>query len=180
MDVIRSLTSAIKQIVTRGSLLTSTLYPRRTMISCTGLAGEVFQNIELCLPYGMSAMPTAGDLVLLANMSYRSGVIALICQDGSLTIPDLALTEFGFRDVNQQQIVFRKDRIEITTPLKVVVTAPEVDITAPNTNIMGNVNIQGNLNVTGSITATQQITSTLGGTHTLTEHIHGTGPTPID
>ena len=55
--------------------------------------------------------------------------VALGADDAALRITDLGGGEFGFRDARGQQIVFRSDRVEITTPLKVVMTTPRLEVT---------------------------------------------------
>lgn len=140
--------NALRNAVTRGKALRATRAPRRTMLQIAGLAGETFNGIELLLPYGMSAVPLAGDVVILQILGSRAHLVALPCDDPSLRIADLQPGEFGFRDARGQQVVFRLDRIEVTTPLKAVVTTTgDASVTAG-----GNISVTatGAVNVTSS------------------------------
>jgi phage gp45-like len=93
--------------------------------------GEVKEGVELLLPPGMSAVPLGGDALLFQVNGRRDHVVALV-DDPSTRIADLKAGEFGFRDQMGQQVVFRADHLEITTPRKVVITATgDVVITHP-------------------------------------------------
>lgn len=129
-DALRRVANAVRLAITRGKVLQSSP-GRRTTVQVALLAGEVKNGVELLLPYGMSALPPAGDVLALQILGSRDHMVVLCSDDTSLRITDLQATEFGFRDARVQQIVFRDDRIEITTPLKVVVTATgDVDVSA--------------------------------------------------
>lgn len=112
---------AMRGMVTRGRVALAVLNPRRTLLQLNGLAAEDKTQIELMLPYGMSARPKApgagqagADLILLQVGGSRAHLVALCADDPALRIPDLDEGEFGFRDADGQQIVWRTDRIEIT------------------------------------------------------------------
>lgn len=128
LDAIRRTANAVRLAVTRGKVQRTTV-GARLLIQVTGLAGELFNDVELLLPYGMTAVPEAGDVVLLQVLGSRDHKLALCADLTSLRIADAQPGEFGFRDKRGQQVVFRTDRIEVTTPLKAVVTAVgEVDV----------------------------------------------------
>ena len=132
--------AALRNVVTRGKLTLTVWHPTRPLLVVTGLAGEVKQKVELLLPYGISAFPApGGDVTLLQVAGTRDHLVALL-DDPALRIPDLAQGEWGMRDALGQQVVFRADRVEITTSLKVVVTAPIVEV-------------HGDLHVTGAVIA---------------------------
>lgn len=145
IEALRGLASALANQLTRARHVLSAYDPTgaRTMMQLTGMANEAFQGIELLLPYGMSAIPvgnTADALILQVN-GHRDHKVALAADDPALRIPGLAAGEFGFRDARGQQVVFRGDRLEVTSPLKLVVnTTGDCDLTVA----------QGNLNVTVS------------------------------
>ena len=172
----------LRNLVTRGRVLSATRNPKRTLLQISGLAGETFQKIELILPYGMDAFPTAGDLVLQQVGHSRAHLVALGADDPALRISDLEAGEFGFRDGRGQQIVFRKDRLEVTTPLKLVLNVTgDADITVGgqvNLNVTGKVvasaqewDLTGDLKVNGTVTATGE--GTFNGGHTVSQHRHG-------
>jgi phage gp45-like len=131
--------AAIRSMLTRGRLSAASYFlgaggaPLRTVLVVQGLASETFKGVELILPYGMSALPSGqtADFLLFQVMGARSHKVAIGADDPALRIPDLQLGEFGFRDARGQQIVFRLDRVELTTPLKAVVTTTgDIDATA--------------------------------------------------
>ncbi len=155
------LVTSLRSIITRGVLTGRRANPVRLLIQATGRFAETRDKVELFLPFGMSAQPTAGDVIFFEIGATREHVIAIL-DDRRLRIQDLVDDEYGQRDVAGQQIVFRQDRIEITTPLKVVVTTTgDLDATvggAVNLQATGQVNvtspltvITGNLHVTGDI-----------------------------
>ncbi len=114
--------SAVDPAVTR--------FRPRVSIAESQLDAEVKNNVELLMPYGFTAMPDAGDVLLVSVGGVRDHQVALGADNTALRIADAKATELGHRDVRGQQIVLRVDRIEITSPLKVVVTAPQVLIAA--------------------------------------------------
>jgi phage gp45-like len=150
MHPLHDLGRRFRTAITRATVTLTTLGQYRPFLQTKGIGGEVLDKNILHLPFGMSANPKpGGDVILLMIGGTRTHVIALNCDDSGLRITDLQQDEFGFRDRNAQQIVFRQDHIEITTTQKVIGMASEWDLT-------------GNVKVTGSITATESITSTGG------------------
>jgi phage baseplate assembly protein V len=117
-----SILASVRSLLTRGRIAMSVLNPKRTLVQLTGLADEVKDQIELMLPYGMSALPDAGDVVMLQIGGSRAHLVALCGDNPALRIPDLVKGEFGFRDLNGQQIVFRTDKVEVTTPKDLLIT----------------------------------------------------------
>lgn len=111
---------AMRAMVTRGRVALAAMNPKRTLVQLTGLKDETKTKIELLLPYGMSARPKGGDVIMLQVGGSRAHLVALCADDPALRIPELEEGEFGFRDQNGQQVVFRKDKLEVTLPLKMV------------------------------------------------------------
>jgi phage gp45-like len=129
-DPLRRVANAVRLMLTRGKALRATL-GARTFLQVAGLAGETFNRVELLLPYGRSALPLAGDVLILQILGSRDHKVALCADDPSLRITDLQSGEFGDRDARGTQIVYRQNRLEITTPLKIVVTSTgDVDVTS--------------------------------------------------
>jgi phage baseplate assembly protein V len=140
---------ALRGMIRRGAITQATLNPTRVLLQVTLRNGETRQGVELWAPYGRSSFPPQGEVVVVQIGRASDHLIALGGDDPTLRIPDLEETEFGDRDARAQQIVFRHDRIEITTSLKLVVnTTGDTDITAG-----GNVNIaaSGSVNVTSAV-----------------------------
>jgi phage gp45-like len=123
MEAVRE---AVRQVaavmVTRGKVRRVRLGPQRAVLQVAVFRGEVKEGVELLLPPGMSAVPLGGDVLLFQVNGRRDHLVALVDDPGT-RIADLKAGEFGFRDQVGQQVVFRADHLEITTPRKVVITA---------------------------------------------------------
>ena len=148
----RALGGLIASLVARGKIVASafTATQKRTVLQATALNGEVKDGLELVLPYGMSALPDAGDVLIFAVGGRRDHQVAIGADNMALRITDLGNGEFGFRDARGTQIVWRTNELEITTPLPVVGHAASWTLT-------------GNLTVNGTILATGDITDLNGG-----------------
>jgi phage gp45-like len=160
---LNALGSGAANVVTRAKLVMAAYNTAktRTLVQVKGLSGETLASIELLLPYARSAIPSGGtaDLLILQVNNHRDHKVALLADDPSLRISDLAGGEFGDRDARGSQIVFRVDRLEITTPLKLVVTTTgDLDATVGgnlNAVVTGNANLQAAaFNLTGAVTVT--------------------------
>ncbi|MDT7952837.1 MAG: phage baseplate assembly protein [Acetobacteraceae bacterium] len=116
--------AAIRSAAVRGVVTQSRIGPR-TLLLVTGLDGEVANVVELLLPPGYSARPAQGaDILLHQILGSRDHLVASGGDTAGQAIPDLQPGEFGMRDANGQQLVFRLDHIEMTTPAYVQVNAP--------------------------------------------------------
>jgi phage baseplate assembly protein V len=123
MEPLSHIAAALRMLASRGKIVKTALNAKRALVQLSAFADEINDKIELFLPYGLSARPPGGaDVILLQLGGSRSHLIALFADDPALRIADLEEGEFGFRDRAGQQIVFRGDRIEITTPKKIVMT----------------------------------------------------------
>lgn len=167
-EALASLSQRLRMIVTRGIVTQAAINSVRTMLQVTGLSGEALANIPLLLPTGRSALPKGGDVILVQVGGTRSHLLAICADDSTLRITDLLAGEFGDRDYSGQQIVFRQDRLEITTPLKLVASVTgDLDATVGGNvslNVTGSVtasaaswNLTGDLKVTGNISATESV-----------------------
>lgn len=156
MAALKALSDRQRLSITRGLVVQSENGPVKTMLGITGLSDETEQNIPLIQPFGMSARPKGGDVILLQIGGTRSNLAAICADDSALRIPDLQPGEFGFRDYNGQQVVFRQDHLEVTTPLKLVANVTgDLDATVDGNatfNVTGNVNINatGNAYIDGA------------------------------
>lgn len=140
----------LRMLITRGTVSAATV-GKRTFLSVASLASETSQKIELVLPYGFSARPDAGDVLLFQVTGSRGHLVAVGADKSGLRITDLASGEFGWQDNQSQQLVFRQDGVELKTPLKLTVSAKTADVTT--TGDM-NLTVGGNLTVRASGTAT--------------------------
>ncbi len=178
----------LRTLVTRGRVVSAALNPRRPLIQLSGLAGEVKTEVELFMPMGMSVYPTGNeDIVLLQVGGSRSHLVALFADNPALRIADLQPGEFGHRDGNGQQVVFRQDHLEITSPLNLVVkidgdvtltvggkvtgTATSWDLTGPLTVHSGDITaLDGNV--------ADKKNSMAGDRALYNQHRHGSSPPP--
>ncbi|GEM_PF-6380725 len=166
-------------MVTRGRVMSAALNPKRPLVQLSGLADEQKTQVELFMPMGMSVYPTGNeDLILLQVGGSRSHLVALFADNPALRITDLQPGEFGHRDTNGQQVVFRQDHLEITSPLKMQIT-----VTGDVTGTAASWQLTGDLHVTGNITATGDITD--GSGHSMAydrgqynKHTHPNGGPP--
>lgn len=159
------MTQRVRSLITRGRVVSAALNPKRPLIQLSGLAGETKTDIELFMPMGMSVYPTGKeDVVLLQVTGSRSHLVALFADNPALRIQDLQPGEFGHRDTNGQQIVFRKDHIEITTTKNVVGHAALWDLT-------GDVKVKGNITASGDIA--DKTRSMQGDRDIYNDHKHG-------
>lgn len=179
--MIHRLSEKIRAMVSRGRVIASALTPKRTLVQLSGLVDEVDTEIELFFPYGMSALPTGGeDLVLLQVGGSRAHLVALFADSAALRIGDLAGGEFGFRDGNGQQVVFRGDRLEVTTPLKLVATVTgDADVTVGG-NMTGQVSGDTSVTIDGSLTATIAGDATIQAGGDLTASVGGDMSLSVD
>lgn len=124
-----------RRVVTRGKVTSAQTRAGRVIVDMTLFDGERRRNVELLLPTGVSALPGVGaDLVVLEVGGNRQHLVAMVADDPGLRIPDLAPGEFGMRDANGQQVIFRGDRLEISGALRIDITASgPVDVTAEGT-----------------------------------------------
>lgn len=119
-------------IVSRGKLALAGYSPTkaRTMVQLKSLGGTL-NNIELLLPYGMSAMPVGqtADLLIfkINNLDHK---VAIGADDPACRITDLQAGEFGFQDNQGQQVVFRRTGVVVSSPTKIRLTAPTIQIHA--------------------------------------------------
>lgn len=158
-----SIFDRVAQMLTRGTIALTKLTKTRALVQVQGLFDETKDGIELHLPFGMSAKPTKGEVILLQLGASRAHLIALLGDDPRLRIPDLQDDEFGFRDVNGTQIVWRKDRLEITTPKKVVVNSTGDISVATQGNLDGTVSGDMKLDVSGNVIIENAASIQLGG-----------------
>jgi hypothetical protein len=100
-------------------------------------------------------------------------------------IPNFSPTDVELRNVDRGQRITLKPNgvievlsqveLDLTTPTVKVVANSLVEVTAPNTNITGNVKITGELLVTGTIKSNTEVTAK---TVNLSTHTHNHGPIP--
>lgn len=123
---------SLRRVVTRGKVTAAQTRAGRVLVDMTLFDGERRRNIELLLPTGVSALPGVGaDLVVLEVGGNRQHLVAMVADDPGLRVADLAPGEFGMRDANGQQVIFRGDRIEVSGALRIdITTSGPVNVTS--------------------------------------------------
>jgi len=114
------------------------------------LRDEVRDGVENFQPYGFESVPLAGAEVLLVHVgNSRDHPIAAQVTDGRYRPTDGVAGMVGIYDDQGQTVRIFRDRIEISTPNKVVLTAPTIEVV-------------GDLSVDGEITATGDVADATG------------------
>lgn len=181
--------TAVSTAIKRGNVVLSKLSPKRTLVQLRALATDSFNSVELLLPYGMSALPKGGNVIILRIAGNADHKVALCADDPACRIADLQAGEFGFRDDQGQMVVFRRDRIQIVTHLDLdaaVTGNVNATIGGKFTGSASEWDLTGDLKVTGKITATGDITDNSGSNTATVKalrdahngHHHGTSPLP--
>lgn len=124
-----------RRVVTRGKVVAARTRAGRVLVDMELFGGERRRNVELLLPTGVSALPAEGaDVVVLEVAGNRQHLVAIVADDPALRVTGLAPGEFGLRDGNGQQVIFRADRLEISGALRIDIAASgPVNVTAEGT-----------------------------------------------
>lgn len=145
------------------------------------LAGEIKGNIEHIEPYGWTAHPHPGsEGIALFFGGDRSNGVLICAADKRYRLKSLAEGEVAMYDDLGQRIVFRRDKIEVNTPLDLIGTvggnftmtvtgqstlkSNGVKIDSPTTEITGDLIVGGTGTVANDLTA--------GGISVM-HHVHG-------
>jgi phage baseplate assembly protein V len=95
------------------------------------LGGETHDGVERVQDYGFTSHPRPGaEGVLLCPGGLRSHGLVIAVGDRRFRLKDLVEGEVAVHDDQGQVVKLARAGIEITTPLKVAVNAPEVIVTA--------------------------------------------------
>ena len=110
--------------ITRSKVKSARMGSVRTELGLESIEGESLR-VALLLPFGMSAIPSAGaDCLTLVCNGHRDHKVALFADAPGLRIVDLKAGEFGFRDANGSTVVWRENKLQITAkkPLEITLT----------------------------------------------------------
>lgn len=120
--------------ITRGKVTAARTRGGRVLLDVTLLHGEVRSRVELLLPAGLTYIPPAGtDVLVLEVGGHRDHLVAVVADDAAQRIIGLGVGETGLR-AHGQQVVIRRDGVEITNALKVtIVSAGTVTVQAGGT-----------------------------------------------
>jgi len=106
--------------VARGRISGPPLRGRRALVQVQLLEGEASQNVEFLAPYGRSALPASGEVLMLSVGGARDHKVVIAIEDPARRIQDLGTGEFGDSD-GASRIVYRATLLEIssTRPVRV-------------------------------------------------------------
>lgn len=121
------------------------------------LADETHEDLEVFGLYGVGSNPPPGSEAIMAAVGgVRSNSVIIGVNNRTFRLVGLESGEVALFDDVDQVVHLKRDGIYLSSPFK-------VEITAPNTQI------NGDLNCTGTITAT---TNVIGGGKSLKTHKH--------
>jgi phage gp45-like len=138
IEAIRNLKALIAMSMTRAKVMLAGYSGTnaRVMLQVSGLAGETLQNIELLLPYGMTAIPLAGDVVIAQINGNRDHKVALVVDNPACRALGLVAGEFGLQDDQGQQILVKRTGIVINSSLPITINSSgPVTITGSNISL---------------------------------------------
>jgi phage baseplate assembly protein V len=100
-------------------------------LQVAAVAGEVLDGVERFGEYGLASRPHPGAEALVVCVGgLRSHGIVVSVGDRRFRLKGLETGEVALHDDQGQVVKLARAGIEISTPLKVAVTAPEVTVTA--------------------------------------------------
>jgi phage baseplate assembly protein V len=135
-----------------------------------GLGGEVMDDVQYFQHWGFTSRPLKGASGLLGTLlGSRGRTVLLGSADARWRPKDLAEGESCLFDDKGQRIYLRRDRIELISPMQVVVTTPSVTIDAAQSTFKGDVQVDGNFHADGTVLSDTQVS--VGNIH-LTGHRH--------
>lgn len=132
--------------------------------SANGRSDETISDREYFQHYGYTSRPKPGAEIIIIR---EGGHFVAVASDDRRYRIALEEGECSLYDDLGQKVHLTRDGIQVSSPLKITATAPEVDIvassqvtiTTPLVQISDNVTIGGNLDVTGEVTGQASITA---------------------
>lgn len=153
--LLEGLRSRVALLVARGvvRLVRSTTALQELQVGL--LAGETHARAEHFEPYGFTAHPRPGaEAVALSVGGNRDHVLVVCVADRRYRIKTLAEGEVAIHDDQGQEVVLKRDRVAVTSPLRVdidggpfvqLVSSAEVRVVAPDLNVVGNITATGQI-----------------------------------
>jgi len=138
------------QMISRGRVRSARIRGGRTLAEVEMADGETRTRVEVLLPMGMSAVPEAGADVLVLQVGGPDHLVAMQADTASLRATGLAPGDIALRDKRGQMVVMNGEGVTISGALKVtIVSAGDVEITAPKVKVNGDMDVSGTLTLTG-------------------------------
>ena len=126
----------VQGMIMRGvvTLVTSSLKMQGMQLQ--GLGAVTLDGVENFEPYGFTAAALPGAEGIILNVGAHAGNAVVICvADRRYRLTGLVGGEVAVYDNQGQSVVLHADHIAITSPTKIVVSAPETDINSTTVNI---------------------------------------------
>lgn len=138
------------QMISRGRVRSARIRGGRVLAEVEMADGETRTRVELLLPMGMTAVPRAGADLLVVQVGGPDHLVALQADDASLRAAGLTPGDIGLRDERGQMVVLNGEGVTVSGALKVtIVSAGDVEITAPKVKVNGDMDVSGTLTLTG-------------------------------
>lgn len=103
-------------------------------LQLSALADELIEGAERMQDYGFTSVPHPGaEAVVAFPGGLRSHGLVIAVGDRRYRLKGLQAGEVAVYDDQGQQIVLKRDRMRIVSPLKIEIEAPEVLVTAETT-----------------------------------------------
>lgn len=183
--LVSPLARSVRLMLTRGEITLTDASKETQTVQVKGLDGELLGEAQYPQHWGFTSRPLKGSSGILAALfGARSQTVLLSSFDARWRPKDLAEGEVCLFDDKGQRIYLRRDKIEVISPLAVLVTTPLVTLDAATSIVKGDVQIDGGLHVNGAIASDVQVSV---GDIQLTGHRHSNvqpgpgssgGPTP--
>jgi phage baseplate assembly protein V len=101
------------------------------LLQVVGLGDEVLDNVERIQEYGFTSVPFAqAEGILLALGGNRGHSVVIGCEDRRYRLVGLKGGEVAIYDDQGQKVHLKRSAIELNSPHRVDVIAPDVEVTA--------------------------------------------------
>jgi len=168
--VMSPLARSVRLMLTRCVITLTDATKEIQTVQVKALDGEVLGEVQYPQHWGFTSRPLRGSSGILGSLfgSRRQSVL-LGSVDARWRPRDLAEGEVCLFDDRGQRIYLRRDKVEVISPLAVVVQSPLVTIDAASSTFTGDVQIDQNLHVNQLISSNENMQV---GTITLADHRH--------
>lgn len=137
-------------MISRGKVRSARVRGGRVLAEIENADGELRTRVEIPQPMGMTAVPEAGADVVVLQIGGPDHLVALQADMASLRAPGLAPGDIALRDKRGQMVVMSGEGVTVSGALKVtIVSAGDIEITAPKVTVTGDMDVSGTLTLTG-------------------------------
>lgn len=151
--------------------------------SATGRPGETISDREYIQHYGYTSRPKAGAEIIIIR---EGGHFVAVASDDRRYRISMEDGEVSLYDDLAQKIHLTRTGIQVTSPISITATAPEVTVvastkvtmTTPLLDVSGNITSGGNITAVGNVADANGAKIMAGMRGIYNTHVHGTGPQP--